>query len=77
MSTYSDIECYKTTYNGTALVPQPYTCPTDSGHTLVLTRPRLMLPSHPYLKSQITEDLVLVGNENIGFEIKVKQLQET
>ena len=72
MSTYSDIKCYKTTYNGTALVPQPYTCPTDSGHTLVLTRPRLMLPSHPYLKSQITEDLVLVGNENIGFEIKVK-----
>ena len=73
MSAYSDIECYKTAYDGTKLVPRSYGCPKNSsGHTLVFTRPRLLLPSDANLKKQMTEGLVLVGNEDIGFEIKVK-----
>ena len=68
IDSYAGIECYKTTYKGTKFDSQSYACPTASGHTLVLTRPRLLLPSNT---EQVAKGLVLVGNENMGLEIKV------
>ena len=71
ITSYSNIKCQKATYDGTTFNTQEYTCPTDSGHTLILSRPRLLPPENPGLKLQIAEGLALVGNRNIGFEIKV------
>ena len=71
ITSYSNIKCQKATYDGTTFNTQEYTCPTDSGHTLILSRPRLLPPENPGLKFQIAEGLALVGNRNIGFEIKV------
>ena len=71
ITSYSDIKCQKIAYTGTVFNTQDYSCPRASGHTLILTRPHLSAPSDPNLRDQIARDLVLVGNENIGFEVKV------
>ncbi len=70
ITSYGDIKCQKTTYNGTSFDIQDYSCPVDSGHILILSRPHFLV-SDPNLQDQISRDLVVVGNKNIGFEIKV------
>ena len=60
-------KCQKASASGTTLTTTSYTCPKDGNHHLLLTRPRLgknvirKIPSH----------VVLHGNPDLGFELKV------
>ena len=82
LKTYAEINavdgtdgiCKKTRYNGSSFVTSNYSCPvhtSDSNHKLILTHPRLINPDNASLRRFITPDLTIVGNEDIGFEIKV------
>ena len=66
--------CKKARYNGSDFVVSSYPCPThtsDSNHKLILTRPRLINPSDINLRNYITPHLTIIGNDDLGFEIKV------
>ena len=59
----SNIECGKLTGGSYTT----YSCPTNGSHKLLLTRPRLATQ----IKNQIPSYIVLHGNPNLGFELKM------
>ena len=72
------IKCQKTYYKqaSSQFVTEDYTCPKKLGsHTLILTRPYLPdlndLMSKIEFQDRISKNLVLLGNPDLGFEIKV------
>ena len=68
MNSNSDIQCKKTQYNGSAYVISNYSCPTRAGRRLIVTRPRFHNPNNI---TKILPNIQIVGNPDIGFELKV------
>ena len=69
LKTENDVKtkCQKATASGSTLTTTHYTCPKNGSHYLLLTRPRLTTD----VIQKIPSHVVLHGNPDLGFELKV------
>ena len=67
MKLNTDIKCQKSQHNGSGYDISDYFCPTKGSKRLIITRPRFHNPDG----MSILPNVQIVGNPNIGFELKV------
>ena len=69
LKTEADVstKCQKASASGGTLTSTSYTCPKNGSHHLLLTRPRLVAD----IVQKIPSYVVLHGNPDLGFELKV------
>ena len=63
----SHIQCQETIYDGSQYIASNIACPTNGTHRLIVTRPRFHDSNNV---DTIAAFLKIIGNENLGFEIK-------